>query len=115
MSVTVVKEDGFEKDNPVICGAKYLKSVKYDGTVTVPDMSDYYTRASNTDLRDLKNELKEDIKDSNETLDGVKLIKLDEYSKVIKGPAMSEDLDIIVSKSGKSKVIPMFESSSNKY
>ena len=65
MSVTVVKEDGFEKDNPVICGAKYLKSVKYDGTVTVPDMSDYYTRASNTDLRDLKNELKEDIKDSN--------------------------------------------------
>jgi hypothetical protein len=40
---------------------------------------------------------------------------LDEPTKTIKAPAMSEDLDIIVSKSGKSKVITMFESSSNKY
>lgn len=40
---------------------------------------------------------------------------LDEPTKTIKAPAMSEDLDIIVSKSGKSKVITMFESASNKY
>ena len=65
MSVTVVKEDGFYKDNPVWGGDDYLKYVKSNGTVTVPDMSDYYTRASNTDLRNLKDDLKEDIKDSN--------------------------------------------------
>lgn len=65
MSVTVVKEDGFYKDNPVWGGDDYLKYVKSNGTVTVPDMSDYYTRASNTDLRNLKDDLKEDIKDNN--------------------------------------------------
>lgn len=66
MSVLVVKEDGFYKDNPVWGGDKYLKYVKSDGTVSVPDMSDLNTKASNTDLENLKNEIKDDIKDSNE-------------------------------------------------
>lgn len=51
-----------------------------------------------------------DIKKTNEMYDGVELIKLDHYSKVINGPAMSEDLEY-----ANGRVYCLTESASNKY
>lgn len=53
---------------------------------------------------------KEDIKEIAETYEGVPLIKLDSYSSVIKGPAMSEDLEY-----ANGRVYCLTESASNKY
>lgn len=69
MSVEVVKRDGFHKDNPVWGGDKYLKYVNYDGYATVPDMSDLDSKASNADLRNLKDDFNgaiEDVKSETE-------------------------------------------------
>lgn len=52
----------------------------------------------------------EDIKDTDEKYEGVPLIKLDSPSKVISGPAMSEDLEYV-----NGKVYCLTESASNKY
>lgn len=51
-----------------------------------------------------------DIKKTSETYEGVELIKLDNYSKVINGPAMSEDLEY-----ANNRVYCLTESASNKY
>ncbi len=51
-----------------------------------------------------------DIKKSNELYEGVELVKLDNYSKVINGPAMSEDLEY-----ANGRVYSLTESASNKY
>ena len=50
------------------------------------------------------------IIDSKETYLGAPLYKLDSYSKKVKGPAMSEDLDY-----NDGKVYTLTESASNKY
>lgn len=52
----------------------------------------------------------EDIEYNNETYEGIPLIKLDSPSKVIKGPAMSEDLEF-----ANGKIYCLTESASNKY
>ena len=56
-----------------------------------------------------------DIIQTEQEYNGCELFFLDKPSRTITAPAMSEDLDIFVSKDGKEKVITMFESSSNKY
>ena len=56
-----------------------------------------------------------DIIQTEQEYNGCELFFLDKPSRTITAPAMSEDLDIFVSKDGKEKVTTMFESSSNKY
>ena len=56
-----------------------------------------------------------DIFQTEQEYNGCELFFLDKPSRTITAPAMSEDLDIFVSKDGKEKVTTMFESSSNKY